>query len=294
MTLSSTPVVSVVVPAFNEEGAIEETIDQLDTAFRGVEGFEVVVVDDGSQDGTLAKLKSLQPQYPALTVVEHGVNRGYGAALKTGMRHARSDLIAIIDADGTYPIADLPKLVRLADEYDMVVGARTGHNVEYPLIRKFPKYFLRRWINWIVKTNVPDVNSGMRVFRKEMGQRFVRILPDGFSFTITITISSIRNNYRVLFEPIDYFDRNGRSKIRPFHDTLRFLQIICRTGMYFAPIRILFPVIVLLSLVSFGSLGYDIALKNLTDKTVLLFGMLLNVSIFTLLADMIDKRSGTA
>ena len=288
------PAVSVLVPAFNEENAIEETITKLNSALGELESFELLVIEDGSEDGTLAKLKSLQPLFPALRVVEHDRNRGYGAALKTGMRHAHSELIAIIDADGTYPIADLPKLVRMAADYDMVVGARTGENVQYPLIRKIPKYFLRRWINWIVKTNVPDINSGMRVFRKAMGQRFVRILPDGFSFTITITISSIRNNYRVLFEPIDYFERKGKSKIRPIHDTLRFLQIICRTGMYFAPIRILLPVVVVLAVLALGSLGYDIVvLDNLTDKTVLLFSTLLNVSIFTLLADMIDKRSGS-
>lgn len=288
------PAVSVLVPAYNEEHAIEETITKLNAALGELESFELVVIEDGSEDGTLAKLKSLLSRFPKLRVVEHDRNRGYGAALKTGMRHAHSELIAIIDADGTYPIADLPKLVRLAADYDMVVGARIGDNVEYPLIRKIPKYFLRRWINWIVRTNVPDINSGMRVFRKAMGQRFVRILPDGFSFTITITISSIRNNYRVMFEPIDYFERKGKSKIKPVHDTLRFLQIIGRTGMYFAPIRILGPVVVVLGLLALASLGYDIVvLDNLTDKTVLLFSTLLNVSIFTLLADMIDKRSGS-
>lgn len=289
----TSPSVSVLVPAFNEENAIEETVTKLNAALGELDSFELLVVEDGSEDGTLAKLNELRARFPALKVVAHDRNRGYGAALKTGMRHASSDLIAIIDADGTYPIADLPKLVRMAENYDMVVGARTGSNVEYPLIRKIPKYFLRRWINWIVRTNVPDINSGMRVFRKAMAQRFVRILPDGFSFTITITISSIRNNYRVLFEPIDYFERKGKSKIRPIHDTLRFLQIIGRTGMYFAPVRILFPIIVLLGLLSMGSLAYDVmVLDNLTDKTVLMFSTLLNVSIFTLLADMIDKRSG--
>lgn len=290
--MARTPVVSVIVPAYNEEGAIAETVALLSEALDELRGAELIVVDDGSDDQTLAVLIALKAHHSNLVVVEHGTNRGYGAALKTGMRHARSELIAIIDADGTYPTGDLPKLVRLAEDYDMVVGARTGDHVDYPMVRRFPKYFLRRWINWIVKTDVPDINSGMRVFRKAMAQRFVRILPDGFSFTITITISAIRNNYRVLFEPIDYFERSGHSKIRPIQDTLRFLQIICRTGMYFAPVRILFPVIVLLALLSFGSLGYDVTvLDNLTDKTVLLFSTLLNVSIFTLLADMIDKRS---
>lgn len=291
------PVVSVLVPCYNEQDAIAETLDKLDAALAPLGDYEIIVINDGSLDGTLARARELAPRYPRVRIVEHDRNRGYGAALKTGMRHARADYIAIIDADGTYPIADLPRLVHQArdEDLDMVVGARTGSNVQYPLIRKIPKYFLRAWINWIVKTRVPDINSGMRVFRKSMAQRFVRILPDGFSFTITITItiSSIRNNYRVVFEPINYFERQGKSKIRPIHDTLRFLQIIGRTGMYFAPIRILAPVIALLLASAAASVVFDIYHgKNLTDKTVILFTAFLNVSVFALLADMIDKRTG--
>src|SRR5690606_6144781 len=158
-----------------------------------------------------------------LRVVEHGRNRGYGAALKTGLRHARSELVAIIDADGTYPIADLPKLVGMMDGQDMVVGARTGENVQYPLIRKIPKFFLRAWINGFVRQRGRDINSGMRVFRRAMAQLFVRVLPNDFSFTITIAVSALRNNYRVRFEPIVYFARTGQSKISPIKDTLRFL-----------------------------------------------------------------------
>lgn len=289
------PLVSVLVPCYNEQDAIAETLAKLDAALAPLGDHEIIVINDGSLDDTLARARQLAPQYPRVRIVEHDRNRGYGAALKTGMRHARSDYIAIIDADGTYPIADLPRLVMQArdEDLDMVVGARIGANVQYPLIRKIPKYFLRSWINWIVKTRVPDINSGMRVFRKSMAQRFVRILPDGFSFTITITISSIRNNYRVVFEPIDYFVRQGTSKIRPIHDTLRFLQIIGRTGMYFAPIRILAPVIALLLASVVASFVFDIYHgHNLTDKTVILFTAFLNVSVFALLADMIDKRSG--
>jgi len=287
-----TPSVSVLVPCYNEENAIDETIQKLDQALAALDSYEIVAVEDGSADRTLERLNTLKSRFPNLRVVAHDRNRGYGAALKTGMRHADSELIAIIDADGTYPIHDLPKLVHLAKDFDMVVGARTGSNVTYSTLRKIPKFFLHRWINWIVNVKVPDINSGMRVFRKSMAQKFIRILPNGFSFTITITISSLRNNYRVHFEPIDYYQRKGNSKIHPIKDTLRFVQIIGRTGMYFAPLRILSPLIVLLSLASVASLAYDsFVLQDLTEKSLVLLTMTLNVSIFAILADMIDKRS---
>lgn len=290
--MTPSPVVSVLIPCYNESASIADTVERLNRELSGGPTFELIAIEDGSTDDTLAGLRALEAQWPTLRVIPHDRNRGYGAALKTGMRHARAELVAIIDADGTYPIDRLGHLVALAENYDMVVGARTGANVTYPLIRKIPKYFLRRWVSWIVKYSVPDINSGMRVFRKSMAQKFVRILPDGFSFTITITISSMRNNYRVHYEPIDYFARTGQSKIRPIHDTLRFLQIIGRTGMYFAPLRILGPIALGVAALSIGSLLYDVfALDNLTDKTVILFASTLNLGVFALLADMIDKRS---
>lgn len=284
--------VSVLVPCFNEETAIGETIEKLDNALAKLGEFEIVAINDGSTDRTLARLRELEERFPRLKIVNHDRNRGYGAALKTGMRNASSELIAIIDADGTYPIEDLPALVELAKDYDMVVGARTGADVTYSSIRKIPKFFLRKWINWIVNMKVPDINSGMRVFRKNMAQKFVRVLPNGFSFTITITISSLRNNYRVHFEPINYFQRTGKSKIHPIKDTLRFMQIIGRTGMYFAPLRILLPLILVLSLGSVASLCYDaFVLRDLTEKSLVLLTSAFNVSLFAILADMIDKRS---
>lgn len=290
--MSSSPQVSVLVPCFNEETAIDDTIEKLDKALAPLGEFEIVAINDGSTDATLERLQALQARFPRVRVVNHDRNRGYGASLKTGMRHADSDMIAIIDADGTYPIEDLPKLVALSQNFDMVVGARTGSDVTYSKIRMIPKYFLHGWVNWIVNYKVPDINSGMRVFRKDMAQKFVRILPNGFSFTITITISALRNNYRVHYEPINYYQRKGSSKIHPIKDTLRFLQIIGRTGMYFAPLRILTPLIAILGLGSLASLGYDaFVLQDLTEKSLVLMTAALNVSIFAILADMIDKRS---
>ena len=136
------------------------------------------------------------------------------------------------------------------------------------------------------------MNSGLRVFRKSIAERFFKILPDGFSLTTTLTVAMMRNRYAVVFEPIAFSDRVGRSKIRPLRDTLGFIQLIVRTGMYFAPLRVLLPLVAVLSIAFAVSLGYDIVvLKNLTDKTIILLLFAMNTALFGLLADMIDKRS---
>jgi glycosyltransferase involved in cell wall biosynthesis len=226
--------------------------------------------------------------------VTHRRNRGYGAALKTGIRRATSELIVITDADGTYPNERIPELVGIAagENADMVVGSRTADDVTYPLIRKIPKWFLRRWASWIAGQNIPDMNSGLRVFRKSVVERFLNILPDGFSFTTTITLAMLTNFYDVRYVPISYAARVGQSKIRPIRDTLHFCQLILRTGMYFAPLRVFLPLAGVLFLGFLASLGYDLFVaRNLTDKSVLLLLFSMNTGLFALLADMIDKRS---
>jgi len=146
--------------------------------------------------------------------------------------------------------------------------------------------------SWLVGEPIPDMNSGLRIFRKSVFEQFAKILPDGFSLTTTITVAMMRSRYRVVFMPISYAERVGRSKIRPLRDSLGFFQLIVRTGMYFAPLRVLLPLAILLLLGFLGSLGYDVfVLRNLTDKTILLFLFAVNTVLFGMLADMIDKRS---
>lgn len=284
---------SVVVPAFNEQNAAADTLDTIRAAIGNDAKYEVIVVNDGSTDDTARALAEYVDRNPdAILVVNHQKNRGYGAALKTGIRNASSDLIVITDADGTYPSERIPELVEaMADtRAAMVVGARVGEEVHYSKIRRIPKVFLKAYIDWIARTDVPDFNSGLRVFRRDVAEKFLGILPDGFSFTTTITLACITNNYPVYFTPISYAPRVGKSKIQPIRDTLRFTQLIVRTGMYFAPVRILGPVAVFLGLLAMISLGNDIVNQNLTDSTVLLFLFTLNTGMIALLADMIDKR----
>ena len=212
--------------------------------------------------------------------------------MKTGIRRSSAPLVVITDADGTYPNERIEELVDEAIDADMVVGARVGDDVQYSWVRRIPKYFLARYAVWIARAPIPDMNSGLRVMRREVLERFFNILPDGFSFTTTITVAMLTNRYDVRYVPISYQRRVGRSKIQPIRDTLRFFQLILRTGMYFAPLRVFLPVAVTLGLGFLMSLAYDVFwLGNLTDKTVLLLLFCLNTGMFALLADMLHKRT---
>nr|NCR38337.1 glycosyltransferase family 2 protein [Microcystis aeruginosa S11-05]NCR51845.1 glycosyltransferase family 2 protein [Microcystis aeruginosa S11-01] len=253
--------------------------------------YEIVVVNDGSKDRTGEILRELQ-ELMTFRVIEHPRNRGYGAALKTGIRQAKYGAIVITDGDGTYPNERIPQLVALLENADMVVGARTGANVSYPTIRKIPKWFLVRFAEWISNSRILDLNSGLRVFRKGVVERFFNILPDTFSFTTTITLAMLTNGYLVHYEPIDYFARQGNSKIKPIRDTLRFVQLILRVGMYFAPLRVFLPIAGLFFLAFLFTFIQDIFVReNLTERSLLLLIAATQTGMFALLADMIDKRT---
>lgn len=283
---------TVVVPCFNEEQAISDIVVDIANQLSDCPTCKLIVVDDGSKDRSLDLLADLAKKIDKLEVVSNEHNLGYGAALKAGIARAKTDLIVITDADGSYPIDQIPTLAQECAEFDMVVGARTGPQVTYSKLRSIPKAFLTLWVSWIARQKVPDINSGMRVFRKQVVERYIPVLPNTFSFTITLTLAMLTNYRPVKFQPINYTARIGKSKIDPVRDTLRFITLILRTGMYFAPVRVLAPIVFALGLATLGSLIYDIWLRNLTDKTVILAMFTLNTGIFALLADMIDKRSG--
>ena len=286
------PRFSLVVPCFNEEGHIKEAIAELRFALRGAEPYELLIVNDGSTDDTGKILAEATSADPTLRVLVHTVNQGYGAALKTGIRQASGEFIVITDADGTYPNQRIPELLGMAGDVDMVVGARTADDVQYPFIRKVPKVFMRAYAMWITRQDIPDLNSGMRVFRRSILERFLNVLPDGFSFTTTITIALMTNRYRVRYVPISYAPRVGKSKIRPIRDTLAFFQLILRTGMYFAPLRVYGPVLWVMFVAFLASISYDVfVLRDLTEKTLLLLMLFITSTMFALLADMLDKRS---
>ena len=289
-TANSTPVegITLVLPVYNELSGLAALLDSLHVALEAVGiPFEIVAVDDGSTDGSRELLRSRTD----LRLLEHSTNRGYGAALKTGIRYAGYPVIVITDADGTYPHEHLASLIARISRADMVVGARVGAEVEYPLLRSVPKWFLVRFAEWMSKRRIPDLNSGLRVFRRDIAERFLKILPDGFSFTTTITLAMLTNGYLVEYEPINYRARTGHSKIRPIRDTLGMLQTIFCTGMYFAPLRVFLPIAGLFGIAFAVTLAQDIYYRDLTERTLILFVAATQLGMFGLLAQMIDKRS---
>jgi glycosyltransferase involved in cell wall biosynthesis len=223
------------------------------------------------------------------------VNRGYGAALKTGFAAARHRVVMITDADGTYPEDRIPDLLACIDDgAEMVVGARRGVDVHIPLVRRPAKAALRLLASYLAGTPIPDLNSGLRAFRRELVLRYRPILPEGFSFTTTITLASLTNGHRVDYVDISYAHREGRSKIKPIRDTLGFTALIIRTVMYFNPLKVFYPVFGVLFVLLLGSLAYDLFIEkppNLGDKTVFLFMAAVQVLSVGLLADLVEKKS---
>jgi glycosyltransferase involved in cell wall biosynthesis len=290
----SCPAFSLIIPAYNEQNGILPVLDQLQATLNAAAcQYEIIVVNDGSIDDTGKLLRSYSLSAPGIRLIEHRRNCGYGASLKTGIRNAKHAWIVITDADGTYPNDRIPHLVSLTDQADMVVGARIGANVRYSNLRKIPKWFLVHFAQWLTRSQIPDLNSGLRVFRKSVVERFLTILPNNFSFTTSITVAMLMNNYAVHYEPIDYHARVGRSKIKPIRDTLRFVQLILRTGVYFAPLRIFMPLAGLFFLGFLITLFQDIFVReDLTERTLILLIAATQVGMFALLADMIDKRTG--
>lgn len=282
------------MPAYNEEHGITGVVERLSSLDLGVP-VELIVVDDGSSDGTAGVLARIGPRFPDLRVVRHPVNKGYGAALKTGFLRASHAVVVITDADGTYPedrIAEL--LARIDDGAEMAVGARTGTEVEIPLVRRPAKAILKALASFLAGTPIPDLNSGMRAMRRDLVMTYRPILPQGFSFTTTITLAALTNDHRVDYVSIDYKKRAGSSKIRPVRDTLGFASLIVRTVLYFNPLKVFYPVAFALGLALLGSLYYDIFVvtpPNLSDKSVLMFVAVIQVLSIGLLADLIEKRS---
>lgn len=286
--------VTIVVPAYNEEKGIEGVIERLCSLELGVPT-QVLVVNDGSTDGTSAVLEDLKRRFPALRVIEHRGNKGYGAALKTGFAQAETEVVVITDADGTYPEDRIPDLLERIDKgCDMAVGARIGADVHIPLIRRPAKAALRHLASFLAGSRIPDLNSGLRAFRRDFVLEYRPILPNGFSFTTTITLAAMTNNHFVDYVTINYAHRAGNSKIKPIRDTLGFTALIIRTVLYFNPLKVFYPLTLLMILVLMGFLAHDLWWEdpaNLGDKTVLMFVACVQTLTVGLLADLIEKKS---
>ena len=280
-----TPVdLAIVVPAYNEEGGIGPTIARLRAAIEDSPfSYEIVVVDDGSTDATAERASAC-----AVRVVRMPTNQGYGAALKAGIAATASTFVCIIDADGTYPAETIPRLMALTNGRHMVVGARAPTDLSIPRERRAAKWLLGRLASYLAAQEIPDLNSGLRIMRRTALMKFIHLLPSGFSFTSTITLSLLCSGHSVHYEPISCAPRMGVSKIRAAHFN-SFVLLVLRTVVLFNPLKIFLPLGLALFCIGLVKFVYDLFLWNLSETAVMAFLAAIVVWSLGLLADMIAR-----
>ncbi len=287
--------ISLLVPTFNEQEAIAKTIEEAHAILTNMgEEFEIVVINDGSNDNTKQILEGVS--LPNVRIIHQPRNRGYGASLKAGIRSSSGAIIAITDADGTYPIHELKTLRRVMQETDadMVIGARTKKGVQIPWVRKPAKAVVALLANWLTGIHIPDNNSGLRMFKRSLAEQFMHLYPQGFSFTLTITLAALTNDYRVEFIPIDYAKREGTSSLSSGMNGIKnfayFLGLIIRIITYFRPLRFFIWPSALLFF--FGCILTGLTIwkdQNISDAGMLLLLTGIQVGLFGLLADVVVR-----
>lgn len=279
---------SVVIPAYNEAHSIAAVVGRLSTKLQrqAHRSYEILIVDDGSQDGTADQVRGLGPE---VRVVQHPYNMGNGAAVKTGIRHARGALLIFMDADGQHDPEDIPRFVEGCRRFDMVVGAR-GRGSQAGLHRWLANSLYNHLASYVTGRPVADLTSGFRAFKRELARRYIGLLPNGFSYPTTITLSLMRAGFSVNYIPIDAPRRHGKSKIRLLSDGAKFLLVIMKICMLFSPLKIFLPVSAYFFLMGVGYYGYTFATDHrFTNMSMLLFTTSVMVFMMGLVAEQIAQ-----
>jgi polyisoprenyl-phosphate glycosyltransferase len=282
--------VSVVLPVYNERGHLCAEIDRIRHALEDSPySFEIIVVDDGSNDGSETDL----PTIPGIRLIRHSQNRGTGAARRTGTTAARGRIVVWTDVDMTYPNAEIPMLIKELDGFDHVVGARRTEAGTQRFFRVPAKWFIRKLASYLVETDIPDLNSGLRAFRRDVAMQYVHHLPNGFSCVTTLTMSFLANGYQVKYVPIDYAPRAGTSKFHWWRDTKRYLLQVVRMTLSYNPLKVFLPLGGLLLAVGLGKLIYDLIDKDFRvaiNTLVILLAALQAITV-GLLADLVVRAT---
>lgn len=231
---------SIVIPAKNEEEGLARFLPTLRQMYPEV---EVIVVNDGSSDSTAQVAEG-----HGVRVISHPYSKGNGAAIKTGARAARGDYIVFMDGDGQHNPADIEHLLHRVEEgYDLVVGARSGLSSQASIVRWSANSFYNKLAGWMVNREIPDLTSGFRCVHRRKFLDFLYLLPNGFSYPTTSTMAFFRAGYSVGFVPIEVAPRVGSSHINILRDGIRFFLIIFKIGTLYSPLKVYFPVAVLMS-----------------------------------------------
>lgn len=285
--------ISVVIPAYNEQDAILSTVDTIQQVLRKSHknSWEIVIVDDGSRDDTPLRLKTLSDS-DNVKIIRHPHNLGYGRSLKDGILAAKYDTIVIMDSDLTYPFEKLDDLLtEYKVGFDMVVGKRTGEFYRESIIKSPLRKILKFLVEFTAGRTIPDINSGFRIFSKSTVTKYFNHLCDTFSFTTSMTLAYMMTGKTVCYVDIPYHERSGQTKVRLIKDSLRTLQYIIQAINYYNPLKIF----ILFGLLCFlGALtGFFMsAFLGLTSGFYLGIGGLLTCIIifcFGLIADLLKQ-----
>jgi glycosyltransferase involved in cell wall biosynthesis len=280
--------VSVVLPVFNEKGHL---LDELDRIRKSLEAssltYELSVVDDGSTYGAADRLADV----PGIRLIRFTKNRGAGSARKAGTHAARGRVVAWTDADMTYPNDRIPELVKELEGHDQVVGARTSEQGTAKALRVPAKWLIRKLAEYLSGSRIPDLNSGLRVFRRDVAAQYLHLLPAGFSCVTTITMSFLANGYSVKYVPIEYSPRAGRSKFHWWVDTRRYLLQVLRLVLSYNPMRFFMPIGFTLFVIGMAKLGFDLVDKDwrVGSNTSLILFAAFQVIAIGLLADLVVR-----
>jgi glycosyltransferase involved in cell wall biosynthesis len=282
--------VTVVLPVFNEKGHLRTEIDRIRAALEASPySYEIVVVDDGSNDGSGEQLLDIED----IRLIRFSKNRGSGSARKAGTKAARGRVVVWTDADMTYPNDDIPKIVKELEGYDQVVGARTSEQGTAKAARVPAKWFIRKLASYLVETDIPDLNSGLRAFRRDVADQYLHYLPAGFSCVTTMTMTFLANGYSVKYVPIEYKPRAGSSKFHWWKDTRRYLTQVVRMVLSYNPLRVFMPLALLLFAGGLAKMGHDWATRDfrLATNTLLILFAALQLFVVGLLADLFVRLS---
>jgi polyisoprenyl-phosphate glycosyltransferase len=287
MTADPHPDVSIVLPVYNEREHLIAELDRVEQAMRASRyAYEIIVVDDGSSDGSVELLRDR-----AVRVIRFERNRGSGTARRAGTQAARGDVVVWTDVDMTYPNDRIPELVDALDGHDHVVGARTSEQGTVKALRVPAKFLIRKLASYLVETDIPDLNSGFRAFRRDVAMQYVHLLPAGFSCVTTMTMSFLGNGYTVHYIDIPYEKRAGRSKFHWWADTKRYITQVVRMTLSYNPLRVFLPLGIWLVVAGLIKLGFDWWQRDfqLAANTLLIFFIGLNVISIGLLADLVVR-----
>jgi len=282
--------ITILIPCYNEEKAIQGVIKNVERVMSQTDyQYEILIVDDNSTDKSVELISQEIKLNDKIRLIKRKINRGSGASRKTGTREAKGDIIVMLDGDGTYNHEDIPKLLDYFPEYDQVNGARTTEEGTYKMLRFSAKWLIRKLAIYLSGYQIPDLNTGLKAFKKDIMKKYLWVIPDGFSCVTTMTLAFLTNGYNVKYIPTKYFERIGDSKFHPIKDTLRYLNTVIRMIIYFNPLKFFIPLSLLIFLGALLWIVYSLFFIDfkIHASQIILLMTSLQIFIFGFLADLI-------